>query len=639
MTGKIELPEIPELELAPEKPPKGPVVWMKDNLFSTPASVVLTLFGLIVAWLFTRGIVGFILDYDARRWDAVTINARLLMAQAYPAGDNPNITDAAGMPIDQFHRVWISVGIVVVLAALSLVFWRVGGRVAVRNVTRILQGIGGGLLFVFLGVPIMDYLFGILTGLDFGGFAWQFSARVHLISIAVGAAFFAIGWLVERGFGEQSKEAVIPTMGLIGALVVLIVGLLWIIELPVPAGDSPGSGKVFAPIADSTTWPWTWLAVTGFVAFGVGLVLRRFIPEQAGRRILAGLWLLSFPVITMVVLRDPAWGEQFAEGFEFSEYLILAVIFTVVGGALIWVASYPQIGEWLAAISGALVVAAAYSWTTSMLMYVRFGILATLLFVLGAKTFGGSDTARRRYLGIWVGFMILFTAFMIIAKGGSTVEVPGESPFGGLILSFVVFLSVMLISFPIGVILALGRTSTMPIFRLLSVGYIEIVRAVPLITWLFMSVIFLPFALPLGTEIDGIITVILFYAGFNAAYLAENVRGGLQAIRGGQKEASRALGMTTIQTIIFITMPQALRTVIPALVGQAIAVFKDTSLVTIIGLFDFLHIARFVIPNQSRFIGSIRTTLIVAAAVYWVFTFAMSRASLRLEKKLGVGER
>jgi His/Glu/Gln/Arg/opine family amino acid ABC transporter permease subunit len=639
MTGRIELPDIPELELAPEKPPQGPVVWAKENLFSTPGSVVLTFFGLLVAWLFTRGIVGFILDYDSRRWDAVTVNARLLMAQAYPAGDNPNIVDASGVPIDQFHRVWISVGIVVVLAALSLVFWRVGGRTSVRKIARIFQGIGSGILFVFLGVPLIDYIFGILTSLDFGGFAWQFSSRVHLVAIAIGVALFAMAWLLERGFGEQAKEQLIPTMGLIGGVIVVIVGLLWIIELPVPASAEPGAPKVFAPIAESTTWPWTWLAVAGIVAFGVGLVLRRVIPERVGRRILTGLWLLSFPVITMVVLRDPAWGEEFAEGFQLSDYLILGVLFIVIGGALIWVASHPQIGEWSAAIAGVLVVAGIYSWTTSMLMYIRFGIIATLLFVLGAKTFGGSDAARRRYLAIWVGFMVLFTLFIIIAKGGTTVETPGESPFGGLILTFVVFVAVMVISFPIGVILALGRTSTMPIFRLLSVGYIEIVRSVPLITWLFMSVIFLPFALPLGTEIDGIITVILFYAGFNAAYLAENVRGGLQAIRGGQKEASKALGMTAIQTIIFITMPQALRTVIPALVGQAIAVFKDTSLVTIIGLFDFLHISRFVVPNQTRFLGSTRTTLVVAAAVYWVFTFAMSRASLRLEKKLGVGER
>jgi general L-amino acid transport system permease protein len=129
---------------------------------------------------------------------------------------------------------------------------------------------------------------------------------------------------------------------------------------------------------------------------------------------------------------------------------------------------------------------------------------------------------------------------------------------------------------------------------------------------------------------------------FNAAYLAENVRGGLQAIPRGQYEASMAMGLTTTQTTVFITMPQALKAVIPALVGQVIATFKDTSLVTIVGLFDFLHIARMVIPAQTQpfaFLGSIKETLLFAAVVYWIFTFSFSRISLRLEKKLGVGER
>jgi general L-amino acid transport system permease protein len=133
--------------------------------------------------------------------------------------------------------------------------------------------------------------------------------------------------------------------------------------------------------------------------------------------------------------------------------------------------------------------------------------------------------------------------------------------------------------------------------------------------------------------------VILVYSAFSAAYMAENLRGGLQAIRVGQKEASKALGMTTLQTIIFIILPQALRTVIPALIGQTIATFKDTSLIGIVGLLDFLALSEGVIPGSPGFRGSLRTMLMVAAAFYWIFTFSMSRASQRLEKKLGVGER
>ena len=182
----------------------------------------------------------------------------------------------------------------------------------------------------------------------------------------------------------------------------------------------------------------------------------------------------------------------------------------------------------------------------------------------------------------------------------------------------------------------------MPIFRLLSTAYIEVIRGVPLITWLLIAFLMLPVALPAGIHIGGVVRAIAAMALFNAAYLAENVRGGLQSIPVGQKEAAKALSLSKLQETVFITLPQALRAVLPALVGQVIATFKDTSLVTIIGLFDFLHIARAVIPAQSQpfnFIGSVKETLLFAALLYWMFTFVFSRVSLRIEKKLGVGER
>jgi general L-amino acid transport system permease protein len=396
---------------------------------------------------------------------------------------------------------------------------------------------------------------------------------------------------------------------------------------------------VFQPIDDTTTWPWTILLGVAFLAYWVGVSLRRVIPDRTGTRILTLTWLVSFPVLVMAVLRDPGWDEAVAPGFNLTDYLIIGVAALIVGGVIIWAASHPAIGEWSAVITGLLGVAIILSWSVSMLMFIRFSLFAILLFVLGAKTFGGATQVRRQYLMVWAASMVFLTYLFILIKGGNTVETQTSSPFGGFVLTLIIFVSVMLLSFPFGVLLALGRTSTMPIFRLMSVAYIEVVRGVPLITWLIMSVIFLPFALPIGADIEGFIAVILFYSGFSAAYLAENVRGGLQAIRAGQKEASVALGMTTVQTMIFITLPQALRTVIPALVGQAIATFKDTSLVTIIGLLDFLALAQGTIPGQPLFRGSLRTMLIFAAFFYWIFTFSMSKASQRLEKKLGVGER
>ena len=139
-------------------------------------------------------------------------------------------------------------------------------------------------------------------------------------------------------------------------------------------------------------------------------------------------------------------------------------------------------------------------------------------------------------------------------------------------------------------------------------------------------------------EISEIAAVTIGFVLFSAAYLAENVRGGLQSVRRGQYEAADALGMTTIQRTLFIVLPQALRVSIPPLVGQAIATYKETSLLAIIGLFDLLFIARSIIPAQFDFLGSTQEQLLFASAVYWVGAYSMSRASQRLERRVGLGE-
>ena len=289
-----------------------------------------------------------------------------------------------------------------------------------------------------------------------------------------------------------------------------------------------------------------------------------------------------------------------------------------------------------------LLVVSFVSFAIPMPFVVRFLLLALALFVLAAPTFGGEGAANRRYLMGWVATVVILTVGAMVISSESLINVPGSFFLGGLSLTIVLAFTSIVLSFPLGIILALGRTSTMPIFRLMSTTYIELVRGVPLITWLLVAFLMLPVALPDGIEIGGVMRAIGAMTFFSAAYLAENVRGGLQSIHSGQREASKALGMSTLQETVFITLPQALRAVIPALVGQIIALFKDTSLVTIVGLFDFLHMARQVIPAQSQpfsFLGSIRWTLVFAAVVYWMFTFTFSRVSQRREKKLGVGER
>jgi general L-amino acid transport system permease protein len=196
----------------------------------------------------------------------------------------------------------------------------------------------------------------------------------------------------------------------------------------------------------------------------------------------------------------------------------------------------------------------------------------------------------------------------------------------------------IVLSFPLGVLLALGRRSSLPVVRILSTGYIEFIRGVPLVTILFMADIILPLFLPGDWRLDRVARAMGGISLFSAAYVAENVRGGLQAVASGQVEAAHALGLSTFRTNLHIVLPQALRDVIPANVGLFISLLKDTTLVTIIGLLELLGISRAVLAQSGSFGASLEVYVFVAG-VFFVLCYAMSQASYRLERQLGVGER
>ena len=245
-----------------------------------------------------------------------------------------------------------------------------------------------------------------------------------------------------------------------------------------------------------------------------------------------------------------------------------------------------------------------------------------------------------------VGWVVAFAVAIVVL---------GEVPrllWGGLLLTMILAVAGIVLSFPLGMLLALGRASTFPVVRVFCVGYIEVVRGVPLITLLFMAQFILPlmieperslpglgFSVPItGYEMDNVVRVLAAVTLFSAAYLAEIIRGGLQAVPRGQVEAAKALGMGTTGILAQIVLPQAIRAVIPSIVSQFISLFKDTSLVAIAGLTDLLGITRTVTAQQA-FIGKQAEVLLFAALIYWVVAFSMSRASQRLERNLGVGER
>jgi general L-amino acid transport system permease protein len=206
----------------------------------------------------------------------------------------------------------------------------------------------------------------------------------------------------------------------------------------------------------------------------------------------------------------------------------------------------------------------------------------------------------------------------------------------GLPLTLILTVVGVLFAFPLGILLALGRRSELPAVRAICVAYIELVRGVPLITVLFMASVMLPLFLPTGITIDKLLRAQLAFILFAAAYLAEVVRGGLQAIPQGQIEAANALGLNYWQRTRLIVLPQALSLVIPPLVNTFIGTFKDTSLIIIIGLFDLLGTVNAALadPNWQ---GFHLEAYVFAGAIYFVFCFFMSRYSLMLEREFNQG--
>jgi general L-amino acid transport system permease protein len=238
-----------------------------------------------------------------------------------------------------------------------------------------------------------------------------------------------------------------------------------------------------------------------------------------------------------------------------------------------------------------------------------------------------------------IGWILYFPVLFVLVSGFGADDSPippaPTNLWGGLLLTLLLSVVGIVCSFPLGVLLALGRQSSLPVVRWLCVAYIELIRGVPFISVLFMAQLMLPLFLP-GVTIDRVVRAMAGVVIFSAAYLAENVRGGLQSIPRGQYEAARALGLNPWKMTLLIILPQALRAVIPILVGQFIALFKDTSLVVIVGLLDLMGIARTVLA-QPDFLGLQAEVYTFVAFIYGIFCYLMSAFSQRLEAKLHTG--
>ncbi len=237
-------------------------------------------------------------------------------------------------------------------------------------------------------------------------------------------------------------------------------------------------------------------------------------------------------------------------------------------------------------------------------------------------------------LAVWT---IVLTAVAILMWGGmfglTYVE---NTQWGGLPLTLILSTFGIALAFPLGIVLALGRRSNMPAIKSICVVYIELIRGVPLISLLFMSAVMLPLFLPEGMNIDKLLRAQIAIILFAAAYMAETIRGGLQAIPNGQFEGANSLGLSYWQQMRLIVLPQALKIVIPPLVGLFIALFKDTSLVVIIGIFDLTQAAKAALTDQAWRGFSVEVYIFISA-IYFVFCYSMSKYSQSLEKRLATG--
>jgi general L-amino acid transport system permease protein len=268
-------------------------------------------------------------------------------------------------------------------------------------------------------------------------------------------------------------------------------------------------------------------------------------------------------------------------------------------------------------------------------------VVGTVGLVIAGVAGGVAGTRVPRRLRPWMWALVaagLLAALQVTIAGEGGV---GWDEWGGLHLAVAATVAGIALAFPLGLLLALGRRSSLPAIRVVTVAYIETFRAVPLVTLLFLGGFMVGFLFPNTVEPPSfLVRAVVAITVFEAAYIAEIVRGGLQAVPRGQVEAAQAVGLSPVKVMRLVVLPQALRAVIPAMVGQFISLFKDTSLLTIIGFFELLEVAN-IVTQQPAFQGQgLRpVTLTFVGLIYWAGCSTMSRESQRLERRLGVGER
>ena len=592
--------------------------WVRDNLFSSIGSTILTLITGYMVITAYRGTVGFIFS-PMRQWPAITYNMQLYMIFNYME--------------EESWRAWASVGIALILAGITLGYWNKGEKKSFNKIVVDLFKTFSTLSVLVLLSPSETEIMNNDGSREMVQVISSNQRMNFLIPIAVVTllSFLLSRFSLTRAFNKTKVFLFYLSFP---------VALGWIIKVPTITFDTAGERiepDLFLPVATTTTIPWTILYVVLWVSFFVGQFLQKKEIKSLKRTIpLSWLvlplylfsWLYKKPVIELdKVLMNDIPG---------------VLIFSVIGFLIIQYITDERFSKYRNYL------AIGFFVTTAAILFLRIPFLfkvltfSVVLLLLVAPAIANTKEGKRQLLIVWL-VVIAVLAFLLRGSGSPTgIITPTGSFLGGFSLTWVLAIFGTYVSFPFGVLLALGRTSSLPMIRIICTGIIEIVRSVPYITWLFFASVMLTVFMPEGIEFNLIIRVLIVTAFFSGAYFAENIRGGLQSISKGQYDAANAIGMNPFQRIFLIILPQALRAVVPTLVGSVITAFKDSSLVAIIGLFDTLRIATAVVPTQSNpvnFVGTQLDNLLFIALFYWIFCFSFSRRTMKIEKKLGLGER
>ena len=603
-----------------ESPPEvqfaGVNRWLRENLFSSTGSAILTFISIGALIGLFRSIIGFFISPE-REWTAITYNLRLYMVQAYPESD--------------FIRVWITIGLVMGLLGLTWGFNSVNEKSSLKSTGTTLMKVFSSLFLLVLIAPtsvVIDKVEGTVAEV------FQQELRIYLLAVLAG--LILVSYFIRTKLGSQEVSKDYLNIGYVGLLVVSI----WLIRVPTVTFDSSNvriEPDPLLPLAASTKNPWTALYLLLVVTFFIGRYLNSKNLTSL-KRILPVSWLLTPLVVVTWIYRKP----DFTLSQITTVDLPVILGFSAIGYLVINYLNSEKLMQYQRYFVYGSLITAVVVFSLPVLRQLKLLFFLLWILISVAPTIANSKESARSLFIVW---SVAITILILLMRGGTSetlIVVPGSSIYGGFALTWVLAFFGIAISFPFGVMLALGRTSSLPIIRIICTAIIELVRSVPFITWLFFGSVMLTFFLPAGVEFDEVVRAIVVTSIFSAAYLAENVRGGLQSISKGQFEAADAVGLSTLQRISLIVMPQALRAVIPPIVSQVISLFKDTSLVAIVGLFDLLYIGSKVIPNQSQganFLGTIQENILFCAIFYWIFTYSFARRSMKIEKRLGLGER